>query len=111
MKTLEPLENKNWIGFFRFFDKALSVLEPPYMKLLVVLLVGLLLTVLILKGLANANLCFILVALAILIFAFFALILQYSDIKYRYIQKTEEELKKILREVVLELQRKKMDRG
>jgi hypothetical protein len=84
------------------------------MKLLVVLVVAMLLALLLVNGNVHPGLGLGLVVLVVLVFACLAAALQYAEMRNRHIEKqmrysrrTEEQLKKALREVVTELKEEK----
>ena len=104
MTEPENLRQKSLVAFSTFFEKALGAIRPPFMKLLIVLVVSVLLALVQLKGDISRDLGLILLVVVVLIFAFLAFALQYREMCYRYEQRTGNELKKQLREVVMELQ-------
>jgi ABC-type multidrug transport system fused ATPase/permease subunit len=95
------------LAFATFFEKALDVLKPPIMKFFVVLAVTVLLYLLLERNVSQ-NLGPVLLVAVILVFAILVFALEYIQIRFRYAQQTEEQLKKALRDVVMELQEEKM---
>lgn len=94
--------NDDRIAGGSFFARALEVIGPPYMKLLVVMVVGLLLTPQAARNSQNPTLALVLVVLCILIFAVLALALEYRDRQYRDLDLENIALKAQIRELVLQ---------
>ena len=91
MSKQQPPENKALLpevipALVTFFETALNVIKPSFMKLLVVFAVVVLLALLIVNETNSPVLAFALVVVVVLIFAFlaFALQLQYTEIRFRY---------------------------
>lgn len=82
----------------RFFEKALDLIKPSYMKLLVVFVVALLLVTLILKEHTSQNICIVIFAVVLLVFAILAGAVHYLEMKNHYSEETLEEFKKAIRE-------------
>jgi len=89
-------------GISSFFAKALELIGPPYMKLLVVLVVAALSAPQAVSYSASPRLALVLVVVCILFFAFLALKLEFRDRQYR--EKELETLKDGFRRKVLEMQ-------
>jgi hypothetical protein len=104
MSGQQPPPKKVLVNFASFFEKALDALKPPYMKLLTVFVVALLLALFLVEG--STDLGFVLFAVVLVIFSCLTAALVYAEIRsqYQYSQRTQEELKSALREIVLELQ-------
>jgi Flp pilus assembly protein TadB len=112
MTGQRPSENKGVmvrvvLAFATFFERALDVLKPPIMKFFVVLAVTVLLYLLLERNISR-NLGPLLLVAVILVFAFLVFTLEYTQIRFRYAQRTEEQLKKALRDAVMELQEEKI---
>ena len=87
---------------FRFFDKALNTIKPPFMKLLIVFVVALILIICITQGDSNKDIMVIILSASVfVIFACLAFALQYLEIKLNYAERTKQELVEGLREEVL----------
>lgn len=104
MGKQQPTVNNVLLRFASFFEAALKIVGPPYMKLFVVLGVVVLLALLLVKDQVDPGLGLELVVAVVLVFAFLVAILQYVEMRFRYSKRTEEELKKALREAVTELE-------
>jgi c-di-AMP phosphodiesterase-like protein len=109
MTKAQSSDSKVVLGFSKFFEKALEVIRPPFMKLIVVFVVVLLLALFLLKRDIDPTLGFALVAVVVLILASLAAALHYAEMKLRYLRRTEEQLKSALRQVVTELQITRME--
>jgi len=107
MKEKVSPRSRVLLGRVVLFEKISGLLQPPFVKLLVVLVAVVLLALLLSEGSTNPNLGFGLVALVALIFASLAAALQYAEMQLRYSKRTEERLKSTLREVVMDLQKEK----
>lgn len=92
------------LRFASFFERALDIIEPPFMKLLVVLAVVVLLSLVFAQDKISAALGVVLLVVVVLVFALLVAALQYAEMRFHYIKRTEEELKKALRDTVTELQ-------
>jgi hypothetical protein len=92
------------LRFASFFEKALDVIKPPFMKLVVVLAVVVLLYLIFAHDNISATLGVVLLVIVVLIFALLVAALQYAEMRFRYTKRTEEELKRALRDSVTELQ-------
>jgi ABC-type transport system involved in cytochrome bd biosynthesis fused ATPase/permease subunit len=90
-----------------FFEKAIDVLKPPVMKFFVVLSVALLLAFALARDKVDSELGFVLIIVVIVLFALIAGALEYAEKKFQYAKRTEEELKRALRDTVIELQTEK----
>jgi hypothetical protein len=110
MKEKSSLRSKALLTMAVFFEETLSVLRPSVVKLLVVLVVAVLLAFYFVRKNIDPALGLGLVIVVALLFACLAAALQYAGMRFRYAQRTEEQLKSALRETVLELQEKKMGR-
>lgn len=106
MSEKPPSKNKLLLSFAPVFESALHEIKNPFMQLLVVLALVLLL-VFIAKGNTNPNLSFVLVIVVLVIFAFLAFVLFYAAMRLHYTEKTNELLKKELRDAVRESQKVK----
>jgi Ca2+/Na+ antiporter len=112
MSEQQPSESKVLLVFATFFERALNVIKSPFMKFAVVLVAVILLALFIAKDSTSPNVGLVVVALVVLVVAFLAFALESKEIaskekQLRYARRTEEELKKALREVVMELQAQK----
>jgi|GEM_PF-3365945 len=107
----QPLKNSFLFIPLSFFEKALDVIKPPHMKLLTVFIVAVLSIAFLQKECANYTLRLVLVVVVVLVFACLSAFLQYAEMRFRYSLRTQEELKKALREEIMEkLRKEKMAR-
>ena len=91
------------LGFYSFFEKALEVIKPSYMRLLVVFVFALLVTLVFLKASTHLTLCLSIIAIVFVIFAFLTFALEFAAMRFRYLERTQESLKQALRSKVIEL--------
>jgi hypothetical protein len=108
MSKQQPSKNKVLLGFASFFERALDIIRPPFMKLLVVLVVAVLVYLLFKRESISQDLGLVLLVVVVLTFAFLAAALQYVDMRFRYSKRTEEQLKDALRDTVLDLQKERI---
>jgi hypothetical protein len=100
----QPSRNKVLLTLAPFFETVIKQLEPPYMKFLFGLDVVLLLALLMVSKNIHPGLGLGLIVLVVLAFAILAFALTYIEMRFRYSKRTEEELKKALRDTVMQLQ-------
>jgi hypothetical protein len=87
MNEQQPSESKIPQTFAVFFEKALDVIEPPFMKLLVVFAVVVLLALLLVCSRINPGWGLVLVVVVVLLFACLAAVLQYAEMRLQYAER------------------------
>jgi hypothetical protein len=102
MSEQRPSVNRVLLAFASQFGKVIGLIKPPFMKLLAFLAVILLLAFLFVRSTVNPALGLVLVGLVLLIFACLAGGVHYLEVQLRYRTRTEEALKKALRDSVTE---------
>jgi hypothetical protein len=88
-----------------FFNRALDAVQSPFLKLLVVFAFVALTVILLVQPekCEDSALRFVAVTILLVIFAVLAAVMQYAELQFKravYLQRTETELKKALRETV-----------
>lgn len=110
MSKQQPSESTTLNMAARFFEKALVIIRPAYMKLLVVLIFAMLLAFFIFRDYTDRNLGLVLFVVVVMLFACLTAVLEYTKIKLRYINITVAELKGEFRDAVMEQQEKELAR-